>query len=111
MTRADLVAILAEIKYKDWVFLADQKGDGYYLQVLFYDMGMQKGRKWYVSPHATKSEIVQTVLKAVLTAEEHEAREKFTYQGRPIYGPHLSVDRLVELYDEPAQNVFDVREA
>ena len=60
-----------------------------------------KGRKWYISRHATKSEIVQTAFKAVLTALEHEAREKFRYRGLPVYGPHFNVDRLVTLALDP----------
>lgn len=56
-----------------------------------------KGRKWFISQHATKSEIVQTAFKALLTALEHEAREKFLYRGRPILDPHYDVDALWNL--------------
>ncbi|XHS78522.1 hypothetical protein ACFJGW_00700 [Burkholderiaceae bacterium UC74_6] len=51
-------------------------------------------RKWYVSHHACKNEVVQTALKCVLTSVEHEVRENFRYRGRPIFGPHFSVDAL-----------------
>lgn len=54
-------------------------------------------RKWYISEHATDSEILQTMLKVALTSAEHEVREAFLYRGRPIYGPHLSKDQLWEL--------------
>ena len=66
------------------------------------------GRKWRLSPHMTDSEIVGTALKAVLTAEEHEARENFLYRGRPIFGPHLDVDQLWELAGR--QNALSVRD-
>ena len=56
-----------------------------------------KGRKWRLSPHMTKSEVIATALKAVLTALEHEAREQFTYRGERIYSPHYDVDQLVAL--------------
>lgn len=59
------------------------------------------GRKWRLSPHMTRSEVVQTALMAVLAASEHEARERFRYRDRPIFAPHFNVDRLVELCEEP----------
>lgn len=55
------------------------------------------GRKWRLSQHMTDSEIVQTMLKAVLTAQEHEAREGFLYRGKAIFDPHYDVDLLWEL--------------
>ncbi len=54
------------------------------------------GRKWYVSPYSTRSEVVQTILKAYLTALEHEAREKFTFGGVAVFDPHLD---LLDLRD------------
>ncbi|MBO6814582.1 MAG: hypothetical protein JJ891_06965 [Rhizobiaceae bacterium] len=60
-----------------------------------------KGRKWLISPHATKGEIVQTILKATLTALEHEAREGLTYKGVAIFDPHYDLDKLVELRSAP----------
>jgi hypothetical protein len=58
---------------------------------------VQSTRKWYLSLHATDSEILQTMLKLVLTSEEHEAREQFLVEGRAIFGPH--VDWKVLWYD------------
>lgn len=55
-----------------------------------------KSRKWFLSPHMTKGELVQTCLKAVLTAEEHEAREKFLYRGRAVLGPHIDIEALYQ---------------
>ena len=60
-----------------------------------------KGRKWRLSPHMTDSEIVQTALKAVLTAYEHEIRELFKYRDVPIFDPHYDVEKLVELRSQP----------
>jgi hypothetical protein len=56
-----------------------------------------KGRKWFLSEHMTRSEIVGTAFKAVLTAMEHETREQFTYRGQAVFGPHIDVDRLALL--------------
>lgn len=53
-----------------------------------------RGRKWRLSPHMTRSEIVQTALMAVLAAVEHEAREEFRYRGEAIYGPHHDIEAL-----------------
>lgn len=57
-------------------------------------------RKWYLSPHATDSEVAQTMLKLVLTSVEHEAREAFTYQHKAIYGPHFKATDLMRLNEE-----------
>lgn len=93
--------ILAQINYKDWKFWVGIDGDRHYLQVHFTtrdvdtgEVSQQNGRKWMLSEHMTKSEVVQTALKAVLTAEEHEARENFLYAGKRIFGPHIDVDAL-----------------
>lgn len=59
-----------------------------------------KGRKWYVSPHATDGEILQTILKAIITFEEHEIRERFEYKGRRIFGPHHAVSDLLTISEE-----------
>ncbi len=57
----------------------------------------QTTRRWYISNEATRSEVVHTALKCVLTSIEHEAREVFRYRGQPIFGPHFDVENLVSL--------------
>lgn len=64
-----------------------------------------QGRKWLLSAHMTRSEVVQTALKAVLAAVEHEARENFRYKGRAIYGPHFDCEALVELHKHGVPDV------
>lgn len=71
------------------------EGDHYFLQVEFdayngWDQTTtrQKGRKWLLSEHMTRNEVVQTCFLAVMTAAEHEVRENFRYKGRAIFGPH-----------------------
>jgi hypothetical protein len=100
---------LAAVAYKDWAFHVAADGEGSYLQVKFTAPDnvtggetSWSGRKWRLSQHMTRSEVVQTALKAVLTAEEHEAREQFLYRGRAIFGPHINVERLWELTGDPA---------
>jgi hypothetical protein len=57
----------------------------------------------------TRNEIVQTALLACLTASEHEVRERFTYQGHAIFGPHFDIDALAGV--AAAGIAFDVRPA
>lgn len=95
--------IVAEVEYAGWTFHVGEDGPRPYLQVQFDapdllsgELERQHGRKWWLSSHMTKSEIVSTAFKAVLTAVEHEARETFRYRGTAIFGPHFDVDRLAE---------------
>lgn len=96
--------ILDEVSYKDWNFIVDRDvgSSRCYLQIQFKghcsvtgEPAPQRGRKWFLSPHMTKSEVVSTAFKAVMTAEEHETREHFKYKDQAIYGPHFDVDFLV----------------
>lgn len=107
MDMGELQAVMGELEYKDWVFHIGEDGDRCFLQVRFtaldvetMEVSWQSGRKWWISPHMTKSEVVQTALKAVLTAEEHEAREQFRYGGQRIFGPHIDVDVLWRVCEE-----------
>lgn len=98
MTIAEIRAITDEIKYLDWVLLIEDIDHSMHLKWAFHDDNgvLWHSRKWLLSEHMTRSEIVQTALKAVLTAAEHEAREKFKYKGHAVFGPHISVERLLE---------------
>jgi hypothetical protein len=105
-----LYDILEEVTYKDWEFFVGGTHEDPYLQVQFRDAEgeEQHGRKWRLSYHMTKSEVVTTALKAVLTAEEHEAREQFRYRGVRIFGPHIHVDVLADV--ARARSNLDLRE-
>ncbi len=86
-----------------WSIFCGNMSDGFYLQLRYMEDDIedpgrheeQRCRKWYVSRHSTKSEVVQTVLKACLTSAEHMVREHFLYAGKRIFSPHLDLDRLV----------------
>ena len=54
------------------------------------------GAKEYVSPHSTRDEIVKKCLKLALEFVEHEIREGFFYQDHRIFGPHISIEALIE---------------
>lgn len=59
--------------------------------------GPWAGRKWYLSPHMTDSEVVQTAFAAVMAAMEHEVREKFRFGNASPFNPHFHVDDLAHL--------------
>jgi hypothetical protein len=97
--------ILKDTDYKDWVFLTGSMGSGWYIQVHFMapdndspgsDPIGQKGRKFYISPHMTEGEVVQTCFLAIKTAEEHEMREHFQYRKQRVFGPHFNLGWLAE---------------
>lgn len=97
---------LKDVDFDGWDFMVRMDGNRAFLQVGFCDYDArepkgkksakiyQHGRKWMLSPYMTKSEVIQTAFKAVMTAMEHEVREKFRYKGKPVFGPHFNVDTL-----------------
>lgn len=96
------------IKYKPnfGIRLAqDQKGHGrWFYQVQSWQPDFQTGEwklwnggKAYLSPHAGKSELVQTIFGLFKGFEEHECREMFRYAGRRVFGPHIDVTALWEI--------------
>lgn len=87
-------------------FLLMTKGDGFLLQVAYYEADifskketLQKARKWYISPYMTVSEIVRTAHMAVQTSYRHVVDEHFLYKGVRVFSPHPNVEELV-LADE-----------
>lgn len=101
LTQENIESVVRDIVYKDWAVRIKPLGDGYFIQIIFIandcKTGLpeqQKGRKWYVSPYSTKSEVVQTVFAAIGMVEEHERRENFFYKGEAIFGPHFSCEDL-----------------
>jgi len=97
----DIQRVLAKVDYPGYTWKFSIESGRYWLQAVFVEPCTRTGevkeqftRKWYLSNEATESEIVQTALKCVLTSLEHEAREKFLYKERPIFGPHYDVEVL-----------------
>lgn len=119
MDAAGFVQILGECSFPGWEFRLGVSGtDATWLQVSATGVcaatGIPypwKGRKWLLSQHMTRSEVVQTALMAVLAATEHEARERFRYRGHAIFGPHFAVERLVDLCASGATEVRAERRA
>ena len=61
------------------------------------EMGYGYGGKAYLSPHASDSELVQTVFGLYKSFWEHEARETFKWRGRRVFGPHIATEALWEV--------------
>lgn len=104
MTVDDVRSVLQNVRFRDWSFRVQPKGDGFLVFAVFTapdsNTGVpseQHSRKWYVSSHAVSSEIIQTAYAAVQRAILHEVAEDFLYRGLRIYNPHLDVEELVEV--------------
>lgn len=112
MTKSEVELILSKIDYADGYFRVIDDWIQFCKPVIDVDTGqghIHRGRKWRISSYMTRSEVVQTAFKAIITFEEHEVREKFTYEGQRIFGPHFDVDRLADLCRE--KTALDIREA
>ncbi len=106
--------ILQSVQFPGMDFAVLERGDDFFLRVeckgtcnVTGAALNWSGRKWLLSKHMTKSEVVTTAFKAVMTAIEHETREKFTYKGNAVFGPHHDVERLVGLCE---RNEMDGRQ-
>jgi hypothetical protein len=106
MTVDEMRAILRDVTFEGYTFGVFQTSDGRpnYLQGSYPEGDISTGartvqttRKWYLSEHMTKSELVQTALLCSLVSAEHRVREHFRYRGKRIYGPHFDCDSLWEI--------------
>lgn len=61
-------------------------GAGVFNLSVVNEAGM-RSRKWRLSGHMTRSEVVQTVFLAIKTWQEHELREAFLYGDDTCNGP------------------------
>ena len=100
MTEEKLRGILNDCHFRpSWGYRLEPYDRGWLFQVEFlspfeepWKRELQRGRKFYISPFATESEVVQTYWLAVSLALEHEARELFTYKGAVVFGPHIDIN-------------------
>jgi hypothetical protein len=110
-TKEDVEAIVARVTYPGFSWRVGRMGvDGFFVQIQYVEEDIdtgkpewQHGRKWYVSSHATDGEVAQTMLKAAITSAEHRVREHFLVDGVRAFGPHLSLERLIEVAKEPEE--------
>lgn len=104
---ARLWGILDEVKYKDWWMRFGIDGGQPWFQWNFNapcavaggEPKIQPCRKHRLSVHMTEGEVVQSAFAAALQAEEHECREFFQYKNKRVFGPHISIDALLEVAD------------
>jgi len=95
--------IVRRIKYKDTIsinVITEVVSQTKYIQVRQDCHPHWTGRKWRLSPHMTKGEIVQTAFMACLAWEEHECREAFKYKDQPVFSPHYNIESLVRLCEQ-----------
>ena len=105
MNKSDVELILEEVEYPGYEFEIEESAGQLYLQAWYLEPdivtkreAVQRTRKWLIERHQhTKSQIVQTAFKCVLTSMEHRAREHFKYRKKRIYGPHFDVDALHQI--------------
>lgn len=102
--------IVTACAFDGYTFIVRETHGGIILQAAYYELDIntpeskvpvrQVTRKWLLSPFMTKSEVVQTAFKCVLTSMEHRTREGFLYRGKRIFGPHFNVDGLHSICDK-----------
>lgn len=106
--RGRAARLLSEVEYKpDYEIVLGISPEGRdYMQVHCWRIdsvtglpGWGKGGKFYLSEHMTDQEIVQNAFGLFKSYEEHECREFFHFRGKRIYGPHISLDALLEVAD------------
>lgn len=101
-------AVVEEVNFPGYEFFVGESMHGFlYLQAEYDESDTLTGvverqhtRRWALSPEMSKSEIVATAFKCILTSMEHKTREWFTYRGRSIYHPHYDVDSLHSICEE-----------
>jgi hypothetical protein len=107
--------IIDGIRFRDREFKLMIKGDGFLLQMSYYEPDVtklgsppvkQSTRKWYISSYSTDSEVVETCFAMVCRSQLHVAGEHFTFHGRQVYSPHFNILKRMELCD---LEVFDGR--
>lgn len=98
MDRKQLEEIIGNIRFMDRRFRILEKGDGFLLQVQYMEactdtgaLEVQSARKWYISSHATETEVVDTAFAAVMRSMRHVVHEHFLYKGVRTMDPHLSI--------------------
>jgi hypothetical protein len=107
-TRSEVDAIIQQVEFRDGWFVVHEKGDGWLVQLCYFDKDVHTGereiqhcRKFYVSPHMTETEVVETAWAACQRSMMHRAGEYFTYRGKRVYSPHFSIGDRLEMAARP----------
>jgi hypothetical protein len=103
MTLPELRNLLAQFTYKPgWAMRYRPCERGALVWVAYDgtgDYGAEPwvGRKLYVSPHATRSEVIGTVQVCVELAERHEMLENLRKSGQVVTDPHIDREGLLSV--------------
>lgn len=105
MTFEVFQATVACCEFPDYSFVCMHKAAEFYIFSEYDEadtvtgrIEIQKTREWVLdSRTVTRSEVVATCFKCIITSMEHKAREWFTYCDKPIYQPHHDVDALLSI--------------
>ena len=99
LTFQEVTKIIDDIQYKNWTkeLRNIDENISLFRWIWSEDGEIQRARFWVIDHTQPHSDIVRTALAATLMAEEHEARERFRYQGKKVFNPHYNVDRLAEI--------------
>ena len=96
------------ITYKDDYYLSCEVDDrGVYFQVVCErpdvitgKPGTGRGGRAYLNEAMTDDQMVRLAFGLFLAYEEHECREFFTYRGKRVFNPHITIDALAGVADE-----------
>lgn len=113
MTLDEIREVAAACYFEQYILAVTEGHGGIHLQATYIEADIvtskpevQHTRKWLLSPAMTRSEIVQTCFKLIMTSMEHRAREGFKYRGKRVFGPHFDVEALWQICSDQR---FDVR--
>lgn len=96
---------LNEVSYPGYEFrVLESRTGAIYLQAAYMEADTVTGqieeqltRRWLLSPHMLKGEVVSTAFLCVMTSMEHRVREWFLYQNKPVFHPHYNIDALATI--------------
>lgn len=102
MEQQEAWSILQDVYYPGYKIEAKtDHADRLYLQASYMEDDIYTGkpelqmtRRWFISNEMTKSELVQTTFKCIMTSMEHRVREHFKYRDQLVFGPHFNIDEL-----------------
>jgi len=112
----EIKAIVANMSYLDWDLRIRMDDTRAYLQVFGHGpdpkQGMKdakwSGRKFFITPHMCKNEIIRTGLLAIERAVAHEMYENILYKGHAIFTPHMDYEEIVDIMED--HNTIDSRD-
>jgi hypothetical protein len=105
MTPQEIIAAVSACSFPEYTFSISVGDNAIFIWASYEEADTVTGRieaqftrEWTLDlATTTKSQVVSTCFKCVLTSMEYRTREWFTYEGKPIYNPHQDVDKLLAI--------------